>query len=207
MVILKCPAENCTFQTEDYTEAVLAATMLSSHVTISHSNQPAPVDKAARVEKPSISTEMTTRAWVNTVRYWKIYKKAANLKESELATHLIACFDQDLRERLMNSYSNIENESEEETLKKIKQMSVKSESIIVAQVNHMKCTQGRDEPVRSFYARLKGQANVCDYTVKHTINGTEHIVSFEEKILRQILATNIADNEIQTELLSQLNLS
>ena len=205
-MVLKCPAENCVFETVDYEEAVLAATMMSSHVTISHSNQPASIDKSARVEKPSISTEMTPSAWINTVRYWKIYKKAANLK-GELAAHLIACCDQDLRERLMNAHSNIENESEEEALEKIKQMSVKSESIIVAQVNHMKCIQGRDEPVRSFYARLKGQANVCDYTVKHTINGTEHTVSFEDKILRQILATNIADNEIQTELLSQLNLN
>ena len=107
---------------------------------------------------------MTPSAWLNTVRYWKIYKKAANLKDAESATHLIACCDQDLRERLMNAHSNIENKSEEAALEKIKQMSVKSESIIVAQVNHMKCIQGRDEPVRSFYARLKGQANVCDYS-------------------------------------------
>ena len=70
MVVLKCPAENCVFETEDYPEAVLAATMMSSHVTISHSNQPASIDKAAQVEKPSISIEMTPSAWIYTVRYW-----------------------------------------------------------------------------------------------------------------------------------------
>ena len=206
MVFLTCLAENCTFQTEDYEEALLAATMMNSHIAISHSNQPPSSNRVTRVEQPSISIEMTPRAWENTVRYWKIYKKTANLKESELACHLIACCEPDLRDRLMNTHSNIENESEKEALKVIKEMSVKSESIIVAQVNHMKCVQGRDEPIRPYYARLKGQAKVCDYTVTHTLDGTEHTVSFEDKILRQILATNIADNEIQTELLSQLNL-
>ena len=199
-------AEDCEFQTENYEEAVLAAAMMNNHIAVKHSNPASTTGKAARVDKPSISSEMSPRTWLNTVRYWKIYKNAANLKNSELTPQLISCCDPDLRERLMNAYSNIEDESEEKALQAIKEMSVKSESIIVAQVNHMKCRQGRDEPVRSFYARLKGQASVCDYTVTHTEGDKVYKVSFEDKILRQILATNIEDNEIQTELLSQLNL-
>ena len=57
-------AEDCEFQTENYEEAVLAAAMMNNHIAVKHSNPASTTGKAARVDKPSISSEMSTSSSV-----------------------------------------------------------------------------------------------------------------------------------------------
>ena len=210
MVILECPAEACEFSTQDVGE-IAAAALLNCHNTISHSNtnqvSSNTQDRAQRPVRPTITTELTPQQWSNIIRYWKIYKKESRLNPENVTTQLITCCDVELRNQLFNAHSKIEDKEEEEVLKSIKELAVKSESVIVAQVNHVKCRQGRDEPIRKWFAKLKGQASVCDYTITFKIDGTEHTQSYEDNVLRQIIAANMEDSDIQTDLLSMLNTS
>ena len=208
MVQYTCEAENCSFKTENINSEALLLQMITSHRQDKHSNQ-APAmnsDRAARPEKPSITTNMTPYQWVNTLKYWELYKEAARIvNDSDKRTHLLTCCDRELKDQLFSIHDDIFTKSEEETLGLIKTIAVKSESVIVAQVKLVNTKQSPDEPIRSYYARLKGQAVICDYTVKKNINGTEYSVSYAEPMLKQIIASNMADPEIQVELLSHLN--
>ena len=56
----------------------------------------------------------------------------------------------------------------------IKALAVRSENIMVAR--YMR--QGREEQIRSFYARIKGQADTCDYRIKCTKAGCESNIVF-----------------------------
>ena len=58
---------------------------------------------------------------------------------------------------------------------------------------------GNDETIHSFGARIRGQANVCQYNTACPNCST--IVDFTDCILRDVLARGIADNEIQPDLL------
>ncbi|KAK3752546.1 hypothetical protein QZH41_003484, partial [Actinostola sp. cb2023] len=63
--------------------------------------------------------------------------------------------------------------------------------------------QDRDETVRSFGARLRGQAGVCKFTTQclecnASVNYTEHI-------LRDVLTRGLSDSEIQLDLLGDKN--
>ena len=160
MVIISCISENCEFTTQDVGDSAAGA-LINAHMMLSHNNAnqvPSNIqNRAQRPERPTITTELTPQQWSNIIRYWKIYKKEARLNETNITTQLITCCNEDLRNQLFNAHSQIEDKEEEEVLKSIRELAVKSESVIVAQVNHVKCRQGRDEPVRKWYARLKGQ--------------------------------------------------
>ena len=59
--------------------------------------------------------------------------------------------------------------------------------------------QDHNEKIRSFGARIRGQANVCQYNTACPNRSTT--VDFTDCVLRDVLARGIADNEIQLDLL------
>jgi len=59
--------------------------------------------------------------------------------------------------------------------------------------------QDRDETVRSFGARLCGQAGICKFLIKCPSCDAE--VNYTEAIMRDVLTRGIADPEIQLDLL------
>ena len=65
--------------------------------------------------------------------------------------------------------------------------------------------QGPEEPIRSFYARIKGQADTCDYRIKCTKIHCAEMVDFAGEILRDVFARGIVDDEIQLDLISDKN--
>ena len=67
---------------------------------------------------------------------------------------------------------------------------------------HAPGTQGQ---IRSFYARIKGQADTFDYRIKCTKAECNEMVDFAGEILRDILARGIVDDEIQLDLISNQN--
>ena len=65
--------------------------------------------------------------------------------------------------------------------------------------------QGREEQIRSFYARIKGQADTCAYQLKCPKAECNEMVDFAGEILRDVLARGIVDDEIQLDLISDQN--
>ena len=120
------------------------------------------------------------------------------------------CCEDDLKKMVWRIHATIENDEENVILEKIKCLAVKSESYIVARVNHMKMRQGTDEPVRTFASRLVGQANICEYNLEVEVDcecskKIKTTVNFSEQVTGQIIISNLSDSEIQRDLLSALN--
>ena len=92
--------------------------------------------------------------------------------------------------------------TEVNVLAAIKALAVRSENIMVARYD---MRQGREEQIRSFYPRIKGQADTCDYRIKCTKAGCDEMVDFAGEILRDALARGIVDDEIQLDLISDQN--
>ena len=63
--------------------------------------------------------------------------------------------------------------------------------------------QDRDETIRSFGARIRGQANVCRFSI--TCTNCEQEVNYTDAILRDVLTRGMSDPEIQLDLLSDSN--
>lgn len=63
--------------------------------------------------------------------------------------------------------------------------------------------QEHEEPIRSFYACLKGQAGTCKYEMKCTKADCGQITDFTEEILCNVITRGIADQDIQLDLLGE----
>ena len=61
--------------------------------------------------------------------------------------------------------------------------------------------QDRDELIRHFVARLRGQANICNYSIPCPHCNTN--VAYTEQVLRDITTCGMEDNEIQLDLLGK----
>ncbi len=84
-----------------------------------------------------------------------------------------------------------------------RRLAVREENTMVARVTLHNTRQDRDEPIRAYGARLRGQASVCKYTQQCT--GCEANVDYTEAILRDVLCRGLGDTEIQMDLLGDKN--
>ena len=82
-------------------------------------------------------------------------------------------------------------------------VAMREENCMVARVHLHNMRQDWDETIRSFGARLKGQAGVCKFTIK--CSRWQATVDYTDEILRDVLTRGVADPEIQLDLLSDSN--
>ena len=85
----------------------------------------------------------------------------------------------------------------------IKKLAVREQNTMVAHVQLYNMRQDRDEPIRSFCARLGGQAGVYKFNIK--CQGCNGDVNYTEQIVRDLITRGLADSEIQLDLLGDRN--
>ena len=68
---------------------------------------------------------------------------------------------------------------------------------MVARVALSNMRQVHEEPIQSFYARIKGQADTCKYEMKRTNAECDQINDFTEESIRNVIARGTADQETQ----------
>ena len=198
-----CPFPNCDFVTEDVNDE-LATIMFKLHADGIHSatqNKPA---KAENVKRPSVSIGGTTEEWQYFLTRWSDYKTATKITGVDLVIQLLECCDEDLRKDLTRSVGgSLTNHAEEDVLERIKVLAVRQENIMVARVELHDMHQDVDEGIRSFTARVKGPANVCEYIL--TCPSCSCDVNYTEEIMKDIIVKGISDSEIQLDILSDHN--
>ena len=204
MPVVQCPIEGCEYKTPDV-EPVIAAALITTHAT-SHRTPSGP-SQATRVEKvkrPCISSAGTTEDWHYFKSRWSDYVKATKLEGADKVIQLLECCDEQLRKDLTrNAGGTLTGMTEEEVLGAIKTLAIREENTMVARVALHNMRQGRDEPVRAFGARLRGQASVCKFTQRCT--GCEATVDYTEAMTKDVLCRGLEDNEIQLDLLGDKN--
>lgn len=201
-MILSCGS--CTYKTEDLPEAAAIAT-LNSHTSGTHNNTGGS-SRIERKRRPTIKTEITMQEWTYFLKCWNTYKKSTGITGDMIKSELMECLDERLDMDIHRIHPNIHNKEEDQILEAIKDRAVITENPVVAQVTLMNMKQGPHEKIRAWVANLKGQANTCDYktTVKCSC-GLENTADFTDQAVRQTLAANIQDPELQKDLLSELN--
>ena len=66
-------------------------------------------------------------------------------------------------------------------------------------------TQDRDEPVRTYMARLKGAAGVCSLTVKCSCEQST-VVSYADKELLHCLVNGLSDRDIRNQVMGKVEI-
>ena len=117
---------------------------------------------------------------------------------------LLECCDETLRKDLTRTTGgSLTEKTENEVLQAIRVLAVREENSMVARVSLHNMRQDRDETIRSFGARLRGQAGVCKFVIK--CPHCEGEVNYSKAILRDVLSRGLGDPEIQLDLLGDKN--
>ena len=205
-----CPIPNCTYKTDDV-EDILAAAMLQGHFITHNTPPPAPSNSHSKPEgskRPTVSSGITTEEWNYFCTRWNNYKTSTNLSGNNITSQLLDCCDETLLTRLFRENGDLYGKDEAIVLAAIKENVVMSENLAVSQKNLFQAKQDRDEPIKAFVARLRGLASMCklshDITCTHAADG-KHTVSFTDTLLKYVIICNIANNDIQADILSHTN--
>ena len=201
MTAIQLSCGSCSYVTAKLSEAAAIET-LRSHTNGSHNN----ASRVERKKRPTIKAEISMQEWSYFNRNWNVYKKSTGISGDILTSELLDCCDEQLDMDIHRIHPDIDTKEEKFILEAIKDRAVITENPIVAQVNLMNMKQGPNEKIRAWLARLKGQANTCDYQTKVKCEcGKENTTDFTDQAVRQTIATNINDPELQKDLLSELN--
>ena len=200
MPVIGCPIDGCDYETPDV-DPIVAAALITTDATV-HQAGPAPTaatpSRAEKVKRPSISSAGTTEEWQYFLLRWSDYVKATRLNGTDKIIQLLECCDDQLRRDLTrNAGGTLTGMAEEEVLKAMKSLAVREENAMVARVALHNMRQDRDEPVRSYVARLKGQAGICKFTQKCT--NCDANVNYTDAMVKDVLCRGLGDTEIRTK--------
>ena len=169
----QCPFPECTYETDEVTD-VLVAVMLSVHSQGTHATPGvtattpsiAPNTKLEKVRRPTVSVARSSEDWSYFLTRWDDYVAGNNVTGKDKVIQLLKCCDEQLRKDLTrNAGSSLTDKTAAEVMEAIKKLAVREENTMVARVQLNNMRQDRDKTIRSFGARLRGQAGVCKFLV------------------------------------------
>ena len=205
---LECPAPGCTTSWPDTTAPEVLIRLLDIHAKTAHpdTHTPPPATaKAEKVKRPSISASGSSEEWTYFTQRWSEYKAATHLTGRDIIYQLLECCDEALRKDLTRTFGSLSSSDETVVLQNIKTLAVRQENIMVARVRLQHMRQDRDEPVRAFAARLKGQAGECNFVKTCTNTACATDIDYSDDMIRDALLRGIADDEIRLEILGHSN--
>ena len=197
---MACDVPGCEFKTpEGIPMYDLCIQRLQMHITANHAHSGA-ASKPDKLRRPSINEGITEADWVWFEDRWKRYKDSTGLKGNDIINQLWDCAGKDLARRAYESGPN-RGITEEDLLSRLRRLSIKAQNKLVNIVEFLSLTQDVDEPVAMFLSRLKGQASVCDFTIKCSEN--EAIVhSYADNMVSHQLVRGLEDITQQEKVLA-----
>lgn len=208
MAPITCPVPECTQTFDGDLDPTVLIALLDLHARAVHPatapQAPTPRIKAETVKRPIVAANGTEEEWEYFTQRWDIYKQATQLTGGDILFQLLETCDEPLRRDLTRAHGNLLGVDEKTVLKHIKQFAVRLENTMVARVQLQQLRQDRDEPIRSFAARLKGQASICKF-VKKCACAEPSDVDYTSDIVRDCLIHGLYDDDIRLEILGQPN--
>ena len=78
----------------------------------------------------------------------------------------------------------------------IQKLAVLAQNNLVKVVQLLALSQDREEPIRTYYARLKASASACELSIQCTAVACTEKVSYSDKMILHALVRGIVDEEI-----------
>ena len=166
-----------------------------------------------RPEPPVIHAGQTDNQWLLFLDAWERYKGLSNLNKPErIRNELRDACAVDVNELLFELYGPQQLNSimsEDQLLEAIHKVAVESVHEEVHRQTFFRMKQDIGEPIKKFMARLKAQANMCNFKVEipcaHMPAESEgmHLVSFSEAMLSHQLVSGLVDEEWKEKMLGE----
>ena len=202
---LKCEYDSCSFETSHDDKDVMLA-QYSSHQR-NHENAirtpptgRAETSRAAKAERPKISSGCSEESWNMFLTRWKNYKRTSGIPHTIAAGELFECCDTELGDDIIKQNSELLEGGETPLLEAIKKLAVIPTAVCVRRSEVLQLKQEYNEGVRSFYAKIKGKADTCAYT-KSCPHGCNGQVDYTSEVIKDVLISGLADQDIRKDVL------
>ena len=206
MPTLRCPFDGCGADVTNESEALLIAEFNAHIATHQGGARAAAVrSKAPPVDRPKLEAGASLADW----NFWKSrftsFKIAADIPPNKAVHELLGCLDSDLLRLNYRDNDTPEVLTEENLVKLVKKIAVKSENVWCLREKLHTMTQDTGEPVSKWSARLRGQARLCEYTLECSKAGCDQENDFSETVIMGELVRGLADPEIKQLVLSEVD--
>ena len=135
-----------------------------------------------------------------------LHVEATKVTGKDEVLQLLECCDEELRRDVTRmAGDSLTNKTTEEALAAIRTLAVREESPMVARAALYAMHQDRDEPVRTFAARARGQARTCNFKFTQDCPQCSTAVDFTDTMIRDVVNRGLDDQEIQQDLLGDRN--
>ena len=174
-MIVSCAFPGCDFQTEDVSESI-ACVILQSHA-FSHASaaaKPAVDDlpmrnvKGPTLDRPHVDVGVSLEEWNIFVRRWDVFRQGSGFDVASASPQLFQCASQALGDTMLKSDAQIASKPLPDLLQAMKCLAVIPISTGVLRSELMQMRQMREEPFRSFAARVRGKADTCAFSTECT---------------------------------------
>ena len=210
-ISLKCPVPDCDYSTEVASEAIVIA-LLTAHTTIhTHPQGPSISEpRAARgpkLDRPKVDVGISAEEWNVFERRWAVFLRGSEIDNHSAPLQLFQCAGDSLSSALLKMEPNIANTNLNELLQMMRSLAVIPVATGVLRSELISMQQKREEPFRSFCARVRGKAETCSYTASHHCRcGLQTQFDFTDHMIRDVLVAGIYDTDIRREVLGTDNI-
>ena len=204
MPIFRCPLDGCTYTTDDV-EAGVATVMLTIHNNV-HLATPSTSNavtnqRAPKIERPRISAGSSEETWSTFCQRWTMFKRSTSVTGAACVEQLFHCCDEDLGDSILKGHPDAVTSTEENLIKVIKQMAVIPVAISVRRADLLGIKQDHGENARAFYAKVRGKASTCSYTIECIGATCSQVIDFTNVMGKDVLISGLADEDIKRDVL------
>ena len=185
----------------------------SENHTLRHQVQAGNANIVKKPDRPTVEADSSDMDWALFLDAWKRYKKMTNITSQEvISMELRTCCSADVNKLLFEfvGAQTLDTASEEELLAHIKSVAVKGIHKGVHRLKFAGLRQQDSESITHFVARLKSQADLCEFVVPchrpgcgSTDNPTT--VSYSEDMVVHQLLVGLRNQDFQSRVLGELD--
>ena len=199
---IQCPIAGCCYSTGNVSEAVAIA-LLNTHA-ISHSNAQSSTKhiRGPKLDRPKVGSGISLEDWNVFQRRWDVYREGSGIDDDSAGAQLFECADDVLGNALLKMDPSITRRPIAEVIRKMKALAVVPVAIGVIRAELLELKQHRDEPFRSFAARVQGKGETCDFFTSVLCEcGNQNSVDYTDNMVRDVLIAGIYDPDIRRNVL------
>lgn len=158
--------------------------------------------KKASIPRPDVEEGITESDLSFFLARWRMYEEATRIEGKSAIQQLWAACSLSLQKTLHNQ-GVVDVVDPKVLLERIRNLAVHKPNNLVNVIRFQQMCQDRDEGVHAFLARLNGQAELCDMTVKCPSETCSRGMSFKERLTMLQLVRVLHDAEIQGKVLQE----
>ena len=196
MPAVKCPIDKCKWKSQKLDSEFSQVLTIALQTHLSHAHPCGnTVAKPEKQPRPSVSNAPQIEGGA-TFRASGIDIKLLQISQgNDACTQLLACCESNLHWDLHRTERAITDKSLDAIMRTIKSLCIRQENVIVSRLTLHNMCQDRDEGIRNFAARLRGQAE--EWKVVKCVCDPATDVVFMDQMVRDVLIRGLSDLNIQ----------